>query len=107
MTGLLRARRERPRGCRAAEQRDEFAPFHCPMPPVLPTERIAHLAGACCAAGFQSRLCRLWVIFVRPTRFRRSRHVRIATESGQITDISECPLCADFVAKGVDGFREQ
>jgi hypothetical protein len=29
------------------------------------------------------------------------------TESGQITDISECPLCADFVAKGVDGFREQ
>src|SRR5262245_35731359 len=25
---LLRARRERPRGCRAAEQRDELAPFH-------------------------------------------------------------------------------
>jgi hypothetical protein len=31
------------RGC-AAEQRDELAPFHCPMPPVLPTERIAHLS---------------------------------------------------------------
>ena len=28
----------------AAEQRDELAPFHCPMPPVLPTERIAHLS---------------------------------------------------------------
>jgi hypothetical protein len=25
---LLRPRRERPRGCRAAEQRDEFAAFH-------------------------------------------------------------------------------
>jgi len=26
--GLLRTRRERPR-CRAADERDEFAPFHC------------------------------------------------------------------------------
>jgi hypothetical protein len=26
--------------------RDEVAPFHCPMPPVLPTERLAHLGGA-------------------------------------------------------------
>ena len=38
-----------PPGCRksitriVAEQRDELAPFHCPMPSVLPTERIAHL----------------------------------------------------------------
>ena len=30
---------------RAADQRDELAPFHRPMPPVLPTERIAHLYG--------------------------------------------------------------
>src|SRR6516164_245749 len=45
---LLRARRERPRGCRAAEQRDELAPFHCPIPPVPPTERIAHLGTADC-----------------------------------------------------------
>ena len=61
---LLRARRERPRRRRTAEQRDELAPFHCRMPPVLPTERIAHLgaAGDCCAAGFQSGLCRLRVI---------------------------------------------
>ena len=29
---------------RAAEQRDEVAPFHCPMPPMLPTKRIAHLS---------------------------------------------------------------
>src|SRR5215472_4992234 len=28
---LLRARRERPRGCRAAEHRDELAPFPCRM----------------------------------------------------------------------------
>jgi hypothetical protein len=41
--GLLRAHHERPRS-RAAEQGDELAPFHCPMPPVLPTERIAHPA---------------------------------------------------------------
>src|SRR5262249_56987889 len=38
---LLRARRERPRCSRAAEQRDELTPFHCPMPPVLRTETIA------------------------------------------------------------------
>ena len=41
----LRARRKRPRR-RAADERDEVAPFHCPMPPVLPTERIAHLGPA-------------------------------------------------------------
>jgi hypothetical protein len=35
---LLRPRRERPRS-RAAEQRDELAPLHCPVPPVLPDER--------------------------------------------------------------------
>src|SRR5262249_41181401 len=35
----LRARRERPRRRRAAEERDEVAPFHGPMSPVLPTER--------------------------------------------------------------------
>jgi hypothetical protein len=32
---LLRARRARPRHRRAAEKRDELAPFHCPVPPVL------------------------------------------------------------------------
>src|SRR5262249_46992939 len=42
------AHRERPRGCRAAEQRYELAASHCPMPPVLPTERIAHLGTADC-----------------------------------------------------------
>jgi hypothetical protein len=25
--------------CRAADKRDELAPFHCPMRPVLPTEK--------------------------------------------------------------------
>src|SRR5262249_35636818 len=44
---LLRVRRERPRS-RTAEQRDEPASSHCPMPPVLPTERIAHLGTAGC-----------------------------------------------------------
>src|SRR5262245_15038754 len=41
---LLRARRHRPRRSRAAEERNELATFHCPMPPVLLTERIAHLS---------------------------------------------------------------
>ena len=35
---VLRARRERPRG-RAAKQRDELTAFHCPVSPVLLTER--------------------------------------------------------------------
>jgi hypothetical protein len=35
---LLSASRQRPRRC-AAEQGDELAPFHCPMSPVLSTER--------------------------------------------------------------------
>ena len=43
---LLCARRERPRGCRAANQQDEVASLHCLMLPVLPTGRIAHSATA-------------------------------------------------------------
>src|SRR5262249_31756190 len=42
------APRERPGHCRAAEERDELAPFHRPVPPVLPTERIAHIGTADC-----------------------------------------------------------
>src|SRR6516165_4423249 len=46
------------------------------MPPVLPSERIAHLgtAGACCTAGSQPCLCPLWVI------------------SGQSVILEPCPL---------------
>jgi hypothetical protein len=53
---------EGPRSRHAAEQRDKLAPFHCQCLPVLSTERIAHLATAqgCCAAAFQSSLCRSW-----------------------------------------------
>src|SRR5215471_6852030 len=43
----LRTHRDRPRRC-AAEQRYELPASHCPMPPVLPTERIAHLGTADC-----------------------------------------------------------
>jgi hypothetical protein len=35
---LLRVCRERPRCRAAAKQRDELAPFHCQVPPVLSTE---------------------------------------------------------------------
>src|SRR6516165_6180702 len=45
--GWLAARCERP-GRRTTEQRYELAASHCPMPPVLPTERIAHLGTADC-----------------------------------------------------------
>src|SRR5262245_35097393 len=45
---LLRARRERQADGRATEQRYKLAASHCPMPPVLPTERIAHLGTADC-----------------------------------------------------------
>src|SRR6516164_639068 len=41
------ALREQPRR-RAAEQRHELAASHSPMPPVLPTESIAHLGTADC-----------------------------------------------------------
>src|SRR5262249_61335681 len=45
---LLRPRHERPSRRPAAEHRDELAASHCPMPPVPPTERIAHLGTADC-----------------------------------------------------------
>src|SRR5262249_37062558 len=41
---LLRPRCKRPCGRRAAERRDELAPFHCRGPPVLPAKRIARLS---------------------------------------------------------------
>src|SRR5262249_53086857 len=44
---MARARRERS-SRRAANQRNELAASHCPMPPVLPTERIAPLGRADC-----------------------------------------------------------
>src|SRR6516225_9475560 len=48
LRSLLRSRSDRPRDRRAAEQRYQIAASHCPMPPVLPTERIAHLGTADC-----------------------------------------------------------
>ena len=53
----------------ATEQRDERAPLHCLMPPVLSTDRIAHLgtAGDCCAAAFQSSLFRFSVACPLPS----------------------------------------
>src|SRR5262249_3965807 len=41
-TGLLRARRQQPRGRRAAKQRDELPPFHWSLRPVLATGTVAH-----------------------------------------------------------------
>ena len=42
-----------------ADERDEVAPFHSLMPPVLPSERIAHSSYGrrlCCAARISIRL---------------------------------------------------
>src|SRR6516165_4032163 len=47
-TRRLRPCRQRPHYRRAAKERDEFATVHRPMPPVLPTERIAHLGTVDC-----------------------------------------------------------
>ena len=58
---LLRARRQRP-SHRTTEQRYELAASHCPMLPVLPTERIAHLGTVDCCT-----------IHLRSTRRSRSR----------------------------------
>src|SRR5262249_34278154 len=85
---LLRPRRERPCG-RAADERDEVAAFHFLMPPVLPTERIAHpnRAGDLLRRGIsvssmsglgQSRLSR-----AEP----HHRHVRFAPKA------DEAPTC--------------
>jgi hypothetical protein len=54
-------RRKRPCRRTAAQQRDKVAPFHCPMSPVLPTDRIPHLGGPGdrCIAGSQTYLCPL------------------------------------------------
>ena len=41
---VARPRLERRRDHRAAEQRDKLAPFHCAIPPVRSTERIAQLS---------------------------------------------------------------
>jgi hypothetical protein len=41
------------------------------------------------------------------TRPAVAADVRFAPNSRQIADISACPLCADFVAKVVDGPEEQ
>src|SRR5262249_4140835 len=51
--------------------------FTAQVPPVLSTERIAHLDGAgdCCAAEFQPGVCRLWV--------RVGPSVECALDSGQ------------------------
>src|SRR5258705_2235898 len=52
---LLRARRDRQRR-RAAEHRDELAPSHCPMPPVLSDRKDSTPqvgAGDYCAEGFR------------------------------------------------------
>src|SRR5262249_31009801 len=75
VSGLLRARRERP-CCRAAEQRDEITPFHCPVPPVLLSKRNT-TRGTAALRDFI--LCRQRVIRVASACPRCSRHYTTLT----------------------------
>src|SRR5262249_6082652 len=100
LLALLRTRRERPRR-RAAEQRDEIAPFHCPVPPVLPTERIAP------QAQYARRLlhCEISVLSMAALghsqgTISRSRAVpwpesALPPLSGQVRVVSICPFSAE------------
>ena len=79
---LLRACCQRPRG-RAAEQGDELAPLHCPMPPVLSTERIAHLS-------YGRRLLRRGIstqLMTAVGHTRPWRHVRVESALPPTSDI--------------------
>src|SRR5262245_7736244 len=51
------------------------------------------LPGDCCVAGFRSPLCPLWVSSVGAKPPAAPPHVRFASESGQIADVSVSPLC--------------
>src|SRR5262245_34112877 len=77
---LLRPRRQRPRNRCAAECRDECAPLYMNCHATLPTRGSVQRRGPyhsrpCCAAGFQSRLCRLGV------------------RLGNSAMSAQCPLC--------------
>src|SRR4029450_9059602 len=65
----------------AAEKRDELSPVHCPVPPVLSTERIAHLVRQEPAAlpEFAPPYDRSESF--RSTRRARQRHVRSNPDS--------------------------
>src|SRR5262249_35113896 len=90
---LLRERRERPGDRAAAKQHDEFAAFHCPMPPVLQIERIPTLS-------YGRRLLRCGILFqdmslVGQSVIRRCRlNVRIASESGLAANKNGWPRSA-------------
>src|SRR5262249_23693315 len=85
---LLRVCHERRCRC-AAEQRDEIAPFHCPVPPVLPNKRNS-TRGTAALRNFN-------LPFVRFGSFASDRHApdlggmsaspRKRTNSGQFRDV--------------------
>src|SRR5262245_65806898 len=66
------------------------------MPPVLPTERIAHLAtaGDYCAAGFRSDLCRRRVMSAPDDPGDPAAYVRFAPIATELPCRSNPPLRA-------------
>jgi hypothetical protein len=79
---LLPLRRERPCRRRTAEKRDELAPFHRPMPPVLPAERVAHLS-------YGRRLLRCGISIQPMSQLGHSRRGRLLPVGGRL------PLCPE------------
>jgi hypothetical protein len=53
---LLRTDRKRPSGSRAAEHRDERAPVHCPVPPMLPKDSTSRYGRRLLHCGNSARL---------------------------------------------------
>jgi hypothetical protein len=97
---LLRAHRERP--CRrTAEHRDELAPSHCSMPPVLSDRKDStpQLRPETTALrdfdSAMSQLGQMRLLDMQPALAAGPLHPK----SGQAADASASPLCADIVAK--------
>src|SRR5258708_149736 len=77
---LLRMRRERPGYHRAAEQPDEIAPLHCPVPPVLLSKRNT-TRGTAALRDFNSPYVGLWL----NASHRHARDVPTMSASHPIT----------------------
>jgi hypothetical protein len=76
---LLAQRRKRPGSGCAAHKRDEVAAFQCPKPPVLPSERIAHLS-------YSRRLLRCGISITAKTVQGHPRRIDLPPKA------AECPL---------------
>src|SRR5262249_46825437 len=96
---LLRAHRERPRGCRAAKQRDELATFHGADPKAKDHRRSIAGVGVGQGRGLQYKAA--WRALVRRACARKSAfckrgsvNVRFARKATEVLRCREASLCA-------------